>query len=41
MPLKGCRRKSQRAEIKFLTAAGGFRRGEKITNDKHYNPTKS
>ena len=34
--LKGCRRKSQRAEIKFLTAVGGFRIGDKITN---YNIT--
>jgi hypothetical protein len=32
-PLKGCRRKSQRAVIKFLTAVGGFRIGDKITND--------
>ena len=33
MPLKGCRRKSQRAEIIFLTAVGGIKRGDKITND--------
>jgi len=33
MPLKGCRRKSQRAEIKFLTAVDRFRIGGKITND--------
>jgi len=33
MSLKGCRRKSQRPEIKFLTAVGGFRIGDKITND--------
>jgi hypothetical protein len=31
MPLKGCRRKSQREEIKFLTATGGFRIGDTIT----------
>jgi hypothetical protein len=33
MPLKGCRRKSQKAEIKFLTAVGGIRLSDTITND--------
>ena len=33
MPLKGCRRKSQRAEIKFVKAVRRFRIGDKITND--------
>jgi hypothetical protein len=32
MPLKGCKRKSQKAEIKFLTTVGGFRLSDKIMN---------